>query len=54
MNWQILRKLILIKDLPVLSNEIGHMALSENWSQLLSDKIPRKELDQFSRTELQR
>ncbi len=36
------------------ADDIGNMALSENWSQILSDYIPRKQLDQYSRIERQR
>jgi NTE family protein len=36
------------------ADNIGNMALSENWSQILSDYIPRKQLDQYSRIERQR
>jgi len=35
------------------ADDIGNMALSENWSQILSDYIPRKQLDQYSRIERQ-
>lgn len=36
------------------ADEIGAMALSEDWAQILSDYIPRKQLDQYSRIERQR
>lgn len=36
------------------ADDICNMALSENWSQILSDYIPRKQLDQYSRIERQR
>ena len=36
------------------ADEIGSMALSENWSQILSDYTPRKQLDQYSRIIQQR
>jgi NTE family protein len=36
------------------ASDIEKMALSEDWAGLLSDEIPRKELDQYSRMEQQR
>ena len=36
------------------ADQIAEMALAENWSQLLLDYTPRKQLDQFSKEEQQR
>lgn len=36
------------------ADEIGTMAVAENWSQILSDYTPRKQLDQYSRIIQQR
>jgi NTE family protein len=36
------------------ADEIAELSLSQDWAALLSDNIPRKELDQYSRIERQR